>query len=67
MPVYRWQGVSPRGETMKGEMEATSREAVMIRLRTQRIQPVPAQIKEKGRGLEYEMDCRGVAAEHFVE
>jgi len=55
MAVYRWQGVSPRGETMKGEMEATSREAVMIRLRTQRIQPIPAQIKEKGKGLEYEI------------
>jgi type IV pilus assembly protein PilC len=55
MPVYRWQGVSPRGETMKGEMEAASREAVMIRLRTQRIQPIPAQIKEKGKGLEYEI------------
>jgi type IV pilus assembly protein PilC len=55
MPVYRWQGVSPRGETMKGEMEAATREAVMIRLRTQRIQPIPAQIKEKGKGLEYEI------------
>jgi len=55
MAVYRWQGVSPKGETLKGEMEAASREAVMIRLRTQRIQPVPAQIKEKGKGLEYEI------------
>ena len=55
MPVYRWQGVSPKGETLKGEMEATSREAVIIRLRTQRIQPIPAQIKEKGKGLEYEI------------
>jgi type IV pilus assembly protein PilC len=55
MPVYRWQGVSPRGETLKGEMDATSREAVMIRLRTQRIQPIPKQIKEKNRGLEYEI------------
>jgi type IV pilus assembly protein PilC len=55
MAVYRWQGVSPKGETLKGEMEATSREAVMIRLRTQRIQPIPAQIKEKGRGLEWEI------------
>ena len=55
MAVYRWQGVSPKGETLKGEMEATSREAVMIRLRTQRIQPLPAQIKEKNKGLEYEI------------
>jgi type IV pilus assembly protein PilC len=55
MAVYKWAGVSPKGETLKGEMEATSREAVIIRLRTQRIQPIPAQIKEKGKGLEYEI------------
>lgn len=55
MAVYKWAGVSPKGETLKGEMEATSREAVIIRLRTQRLQPIPAQIKEKGKGLEYEI------------
>jgi type IV pilus assembly protein PilC len=58
----QWQGVSPRGETLKGEMEATSREAVMIRLRTQRIQPVPAQIKEKGKGLEYEIKLPSIGS-----
>ena len=52
MPTFRWQGVSPKGETLKGEMEATSREAVIVRLRTQRIQPVPSKIKEKGKGLD---------------
>src|SRR5262245_61474307 len=62
MPVYRWQGVSPRGETLKGEMDAPSREAVMIRLRTQRIQPVPAQIKEKNRGLEYEIKLPSIGS-----
>src|SRR5947208_2138432 len=55
MAVYRWQGVSPKGETLKGEMEATSREAVIIRLRTQRIQPQPARIKEKGKGLDIDI------------
>jgi type IV pilus assembly protein PilC len=55
MAVYKWQGVSPRGEVLKGEMEATSREAVIIRLRTQRIKPEPARIKEKGKGLDYEI------------
>jgi type IV pilus assembly protein PilC len=55
MPVYRWQGVSPKGEALKGEMEATSREAVIIRLRSQRIQPKPSAIKEKGKGLDYEI------------
>jgi type IV pilus assembly protein PilC len=52
MAVYRWQGVSPRGEALKGEMEATSREAVIIRLRSQRIQPKANTIREKGKGLD---------------
>ena len=56
MAVYRWQGVSPKGETIKGVMEATSREAVIIRLRSQRIQPVPSRIKEKGRGLDADIN-----------
>jgi type IV pilus assembly protein PilC len=55
MPTFRWQGVSPKGETLKGEMEATSREAVIVRLRTQRIQPIPAKIKEKGKGLDKDL------------
>src|SRR5262249_56200894 len=55
MPTYRWQGVSPRGETLNGEMEATSREAVIIRLRTQRIQPNASRIREKGKGLDYQI------------
>src|SRR5262245_54986503 len=55
MPTFRWQGVSPKGETLKGEMEATSREAVIIRLRTQRIQPIPSKIKEKGKGLDRDL------------
>src|SRR5213593_4424113 len=56
MAVYRWQGVSPKGETLKGEMEATSREAVIIRLRTQRI-------KEKGKGLDFEIRMPAIGSE----
>ncbi len=63
MPVYKWQGVSPKGETLKGEMEATSREAVIIRLRTQRIQPQPARIKEKGKGLDFQIKMPAVGSE----
>ena len=55
MGVYKWQGVSPRGEALKGEMEATSREAVIIRLRSQRIQPKANTIREKGKGLDYQI------------
>src|SRR5438105_8442212 len=63
MPVYKWQGGSPKGETLKGEMEATSREAVIIRLRTQRIQPQPARIKEKGKGLDFQIKMPAVGSE----
>ena len=56
MAVYRWQGISPKGETLKGEMEAPSREAVIIRLRSQRIQPTPSRIKEKGKGLDIDIN-----------
>ena len=62
MPVYRWQGVSPKGDTLKGEMEAPSREAVIIRLRSQRIQPQPARIKEKGKGLDLEINLPALGA-----
>ncbi len=55
MAVYQWVGVSPRGETMRGEMEASTRQAVITRLRSQRIQPMPEKIREKGRGLNMEI------------
>jgi type IV pilus assembly protein PilC len=55
MSVYKWQGVSPRGEALKGEMEATSREAVINRLRSQRNQPKANSIREKGKGLDYQI------------
>jgi type II secretory pathway component PulF len=52
MSVYKWQGVSPRGEALKGDMEAPSREAVIIRQRTQRIQPKENSIRDKGKGVD---------------
>ncbi len=61
MAVFRWQGVSTRGEVMSGEMEAPTRDAVLIRLRTQRIQPIPAKIKQKGKGLDRELRIPGSA------
>ena len=40
-------------------MEAPTRDAVLLRLRSQRIQPVPAKIKEKGKGLDREISIPG--------
>lgn len=59
MAMFRWQGVSPKGEVLTGEMEAPTRDAVLVRLRSQRIQPVPAKIREKGKGLNKELTLPG--------
>jgi type IV pilus assembly protein PilC len=60
MAIYRWQGVSPRGETISGEMEAATRDAVLARLRAQRIQPIPTKIRERGKGLDREIPIPGL-------
>lgn len=49
MAVFMWQGVGPRGETLQGEMEAENREAVISRLRSQRIRPKANKVRAKGR------------------
>ena len=59
MPVFRWQGVGPRGESVKGEMEAASPAIVMSRLRAQRIRPVQNKIREKGTGLDRDINIPG--------
>lgn len=59
MAVFRWQGVSARGEVLAGEMEAPTRDAVLVRLRSQRIQPLPDKIREKGKGLDREITIPG--------
>ena len=60
MAVFRWQGISPRGDTISGEMEATTRDAVVARLRAQRIQPIPAKIRERGKGLDKDISIPGL-------
>jgi type IV pilus assembly protein PilC len=59
MAMFRWQGVSPRGETIGGEMEAPTRDAVLARLRAQRIQPIPNKIRERGKGLDRDLSIPG--------
>jgi type IV pilus assembly protein PilC len=59
MAVFRWQGVSPRGDVLAGEMEAPTRDAVLVRLRSQRIQPIPAKVREKGKGFDLNFSIPG--------
>ncbi len=59
MAIFRWQGVGPNGETIKGEMDAPNASAVAARLRLRRIRPFPDRIRIKGRGLEREFHLPG--------
>ncbi len=59
MAIFRWQGVGPHGETVKGEMEAPDASAVAARLRVQRIRPLPTRIRAKGSGLHREITIPG--------
>lgn len=59
MAIFRWQGVSPRGDTISGEMEAATRDAVLARLRAQRIQPIPAKIRQRGKGFDKDISIPG--------
>ena len=60
MAMFRWEGISPRGETLRGEMEAPTRDAVISQLRSRRIQPIPAKIKERGKGLDRDISIPGL-------
>ncbi len=55
MALFRWQGTGLRGESLQGEMEAPSADIVMVRLRAQRIRPLPHRIKEKSKGFNREL------------
>ena len=60
MPLYQWEGRTAQGKVLKGEMEAASLEAVFARLRSQRIQPNPGLVKEKGKGLSRQINIPGL-------
>ncbi len=60
MAIFRWQGVGPNGETVKGEMDAPNASAVAARLRLRRIRPLPDRIRAKGRGFDRELHIPGL-------
>jgi type IV pilus assembly protein PilC len=62
MPVFVWEGKTAQGKVMKGEMEALNQQAVLTRLRSQRIQPIPTRVREKGKGLDREITLPGFQA-----
>ncbi len=60
MPVFVWEGRTTQGKVLKGEMEAQNQQAVFARLRSQRIQPMPTRVREKGKGLDREITLPGL-------
>jgi type IV pilus assembly protein PilC len=59
MPVFAYEGRTSSGKVLRGNMEAPSREAVINRLRAQRIQPNTNKIKERGKGLDRDISMPG--------
>jgi len=59
MPVFAYEGRTTSGKVLRGNMEAPSREAVINRLRAQRIQPNTNKIRERGKGLDRELTLPG--------
>jgi type IV pilus assembly protein PilC len=59
MAVYQWEGTTAAGEKVKGEMEAASQQAVFNSLRAQRISPNMKKIRQKGKGLDMEINIPG--------
>jgi type IV pilus assembly protein PilC len=57
MGKFKWEGTTKSGQTMKGEMEAPSEEAVQAQLRSQGISP--GNIKEAGKGFDMEIKIPG--------
>ncbi len=55
MPEFAYEGRTPSGKVLRGTMQASTREAVINRLRAQRIQPVLRKIRERGKGLDREL------------
>ena len=59
MALYTWEGKAPSGKTLKGEMEAVGVQQVFEALKKQKITPNTQKIKEKGTGLDKELNIPG--------
>ena len=59
MPVYVWEGTNAKGKREKGEIEARDIQSVFNQLKAKRITPNAKKIREKGKGLEMEINIPG--------
>ena len=58
MAKFAWEGRTRSGQVQKGEMEASSADAVTANLRRQGI--MPGKVKERGKGLDVEIKIPGM-------
>jgi len=59
MAIYSWEGRSPNGKSLKGQMEAEGVQQVFDALKKQKITPNTQKIKEQGTGLDKEIRIPG--------
>ena len=60
MAIYNWEGKTSSGKKVKGTMEAANQQAVFNSLRAKKIVPNVKKIKEKGAGLDREINIPGL-------
>ena len=57
MPQFSWVAKTKAGQALKGEMEASSKEAVISTLESRDL--IPDKIKERGKGMDFELKIPG--------
>lgn len=65
MPLFYWEGMSGN-ELRKGEMEADSRSAVIVRLREMQIKPIPNKITQKTSFLNFNISFDSVSENDVI-
>ncbi len=60
MPVFLWEGKNTVGKRMNGELEAKNIQAVFNALKSQNIIPNAGRIREKNKGLDFELKIPGM-------
>lgn len=58
MPKFAWEAKTKAGQALKGEMEASSMEAVVSTLESREL--VPGKVKERGKGMDFEIKIPGM-------
>jgi type IV pilus assembly protein PilC len=59
MPVYLWEGTSAEGKKVSGNMEAANQQVLFNLLKAKKINPNVNRIREKGKGMEFEIKIPG--------